>query len=1114
MQNRTKIYLGVICLLFLFIISDNKLKNVIAVDNYSNYLYNEGISVYHDRALIKQHDADDSNGYRNELETNFLFPSKLRDDMFSIFPTTNYAKYYFSQYYLSHLNDDKTFKSLEVLSDYNSESYPNTSDFSYDKGFYASSTNESVILLPNGQTTDEWDNSPSPQTYMDIDEYPNYNDADYMLGDYGEVEILTFTDLTALQQLYTIDFVEVSIRHTLWSGSGMTIPNYLSISTNGTYNYVKYFNSPLYSWQNSKFIFYNVFSNNFNSLTLKIIAGSGGGDVKISQIYISLNASRNILYNSINGYYSNSFDELSYSEGTGNFLGNYSFLYDTVGQNPLWWTTLEPTGTAVNVIQTKEAHNKVVELSDDSASNEASISNDIIDKTYGTVEFWMLTTSTTMRTYFYLYDSTNQIMFIRFYINGYISTSESSDLVAYTANTWYHIRIDFECRLATAYQDLVQYHYHVYINDVHYGDYSFTNNYPHLSKITYKTWTTSTGYDSYIDAVDFSWCDFYYFGRNYQTSTEVLNCSVAFKFNEPNESNHILNSLKINYSYKTNCSVVVYFYIFDFIAQDYVLLNNTIITSFSDMNYSVPLDYKQFTKLRDVKFKFYVVHYINFTLSIEKLKVIANYQDLEINDEGYLELNTMFHRKNTSNVYRGNYSIQFRFYKTYYAYRYLETNQYDFDYYTNWININYQVENLTELEINLHCRYGLNTLEIDISNIKIEIFENYNATDIYYFQSQYDLTSNSKYAYSFNYSCYNMNRFNLTGVFGNYSYNNLNGFRLLRGTDSINYNRFFTVPYYNEAILLKRPTVEYSESGGGLEPIYPSAYFWSYTTYRLTYWKTESITIGNWSADFYYVKAEAYSAKFPYEPKTYENEQFGSWTFKIKFSEDWSYTVSFNFLRNAICWIINLLLLILQYIGFLAQASISLVSMFIFTGIMAFVWNYPVYYLWSALVWVLWYVFAGLALILGAIWQGLVWVYENLLIPFLDWFFNTGFPLLVDCFIIVWAFLITCLIWAMSLGQVDFAETYDAVYNMLWTIADFVWLNIILIVENLPALFIALGLYLLLIGMTYVTYVYCKSRGFKERAEALYDSLMTYLLPITLTYQIIKKIYDAIPTAG
>ena len=57
----------------------------------------------------------------------------------------------------------------------------------------------------------------------------------------------------------------------------------------------------------------------------------------------------------------------------------------------------------------------------------------------------------------------------------------------------------------------------------------------------------------------------------------------------------------------------------------------------------------------------------------------------------------------------------------------------------------------------------------------------------------------------------------------------------------------------------------------------------------------------------------------------------------------------------------------------------------------------------------------------------------------------------------------------------------------------------------------AISLYLLLIGLTYVKYIYCKARGYKERAESLYDSLMTYLLPITLTFQLIKKIYDALP---
>jgi len=187
-KDKNKIYLLALCLIFLIIISDNKLKDAVAVDNYSNYLYNEPINIENDKALILRDLADGSNAYRNLFESGFVFPSRLQNDVFTTRLAGTNAKYTLQQAQLSNLDNDMAFRDFEITTDYNKENNPNSSNIQINKGSYNGIENISnIYLVPDSDISVNWLVNPIGTHYSTLDAYPNINDSDYILATIDEI---------------------------------------------------------------------------------------------------------------------------------------------------------------------------------------------------------------------------------------------------------------------------------------------------------------------------------------------------------------------------------------------------------------------------------------------------------------------------------------------------------------------------------------------------------------------------------------------------------------------------------------------------------------------------------------------------------------------------------------------------------------------------------------------------------------------------------------------------------------------------------------------------------------------------------------------------------------
>ncbi|MBD3312796.1 hypothetical protein GF352_05075, partial [archaeon] len=129
------------------------------------------------------------------------------------------------------------------------------------------------------------------------------------------------------------------------------------------------------------------------------------------------------------------------------YPGTYSFTDDEVGSAPSGWT-VDETGGTVQVIGDLGAHHKVLELQDTSGSGEVRAKNGFSSQSSGTIEFWIRKSSNTKYSFFNLGYGGNNALYLEFAGDGYVKWVDDSfnshNIASYSADTWYHYRIEFD----------------------------------------------------------------------------------------------------------------------------------------------------------------------------------------------------------------------------------------------------------------------------------------------------------------------------------------------------------------------------------------------------------------------------------------------------------------------------------------------------------------------------------------------------------------------------------------------------------------------------------------------------------------------------------------------
>ena len=206
---------------------------------------------------------------------------------------------------------------------------------------------------------------------------------------------------------------------------------------------------------------------------------------------------------------------------SGYYPATYGFEHDVEGSNPVGWILSEPLDTSGQVISELDDHKKILELYDNSNTQYLNCYNTFLDKTSGTIEFYFRVDDsggTDNVMHFMLNEGGSHIIWLR-HLNGgllYRYPSGWKSINSINIDTWYYVRIDFECD-AGGYKGLSADKVDIYINDViKVSDGDFTNPSIGVNKVIFATDSTFTddAFHCYIDAIGYSWDENYDIGDN------------------------------------------------------------------------------------------------------------------------------------------------------------------------------------------------------------------------------------------------------------------------------------------------------------------------------------------------------------------------------------------------------------------------------------------------------------------------------------------------------------------------------------------------------------------------------------------------------------------------
>ncbi len=266
--------------------------------------------------------------------------------------------------------------------------------------------------------------------------------------------------------------------------------------------------------------------------------------------------------------------------GSGFYNATYSFTDDTNGADPSGFTVQESGDSEIQVIGTLSGHDKVVDMYTD-VSGETKLTTSFTERYTGSIEWWWRSDSTNDRFTFALYDVTVECLFVRF---GLGSFSYGSGLAEYstgksvTANQWYHNRIDF-CYDDSGYMGLSDDSFDWYID----GELIVDNEpcyrggvYGDPDSLSFYGWDSE--YHVYLDALDFSWSDWYSENRNADPTYAQLQFTASTQLSSAESD----NKLAVHYACLTNVSQTVSVQAWNYVSSQYDTLKSSTHSDFSE----------------------------------------------------------------------------------------------------------------------------------------------------------------------------------------------------------------------------------------------------------------------------------------------------------------------------------------------------------------------------------------------------------------------------------------------------------------------------------------------------------------------------------------------------
>jgi len=196
---------------------------------------------------------------------------------------------------------------------------------------------------------------------------------------------------------------------------------------------------------------------------------------------------------------------------TGIYPASYSFDGDTIEESPSGWYIDAPSFTEAIVIEEKESHKNVVQISD-AWTNSLAMSQALPNLEEGYVEFFVRLTwyrrfyiqigQDTSANSIYLYFGGDPMFGYKIVV---VDNDGSHDTLGYETNRWHHIKIGFICSLGW---------WWFYIDGISSGIFDFKGDPEYMNFIKFATPGSELGGEYFLDAIGYSWDPGYNTGDN------------------------------------------------------------------------------------------------------------------------------------------------------------------------------------------------------------------------------------------------------------------------------------------------------------------------------------------------------------------------------------------------------------------------------------------------------------------------------------------------------------------------------------------------------------------------------------------------------------------------
>lgn len=512
------------------------------------------------------------------------------------------------------------------------------------------------------------------------------------------------------------------------------------------------------------------------------------------------------------------------------YNSTYTFTNDNDNQIPMDFNDNSGNDCFAEVNPYISLHSKILQLYDGSNIYASEATQNFDNQVSGTIELYFYTTDYTQTFFINTFSSGTNAIDLLLDINGLRSYDGSiwQSVSVISSNTWYHLRIDFECGSGN-YEGLTHDTFRIYLNEIDKGVYNFRYSTDNFNQLLFKSHTSACYLNSlFIDAIGYSWDVNYEIGMN-------LNEYVII-FDNYYELNDLLNQVDYNIidNYDINDNLLSdyitdydndYYSFNTLISQYYTLdssktggityyegyyycpisISNILYIKKYDSNFKYVSQITSITKIGNVYLDISYDGNYFYIVSIDGILIIDNSGNLIADSFGVFHISSYYQFiVGVNGVVFLDYANDIYVFTDFsngmnYDYILNDFNYLDLEYGVYSITYDYKFDifYLMYSSIIKQCRYDYQDKEfILLNNFTLDFTNNYYSAYNYDKKSLLFSGRNSNYVFESIFSCYHLNQKSINTIYWYDSNNQLKG-KIESGFDEIIYSiNHSYIPFY------------------------------------------------------------------------------------------------------------------------------------------------------------------------------------------------------------------------------------------------------------------------------------------------------------------------------